>query len=228
MARIKEQLAAVANDLLNLEVNTIIKSNITGEKMPDPRHALIDIAKVYAVKLTELGQPLEDDRLLPGTHDYFEAVRKSAKKAINVMEQTAQAGGLTRRQKADLAILLRIKTMSAHIKSILNALGQRTKSTGTLDFDRTSIEQTKIPAFTASELTRIRKIWEMGDSQIAMQTIIQLDGDVITSVQPFYADACHQGLHLIHSQGVATSLQFWQGLINIVQTSLKSLLKLTG
>jgi hypothetical protein len=50
----------VAEDLLHLEVNTIIKSQMSGTKMPDTsREALFDIARTYHYGLIELGHEID-------------------------------------------------------------------------------------------------------------------------------------------------------------------------
>lgn len=244
MATIKKQVAAVAHDLLNLEVNTIIKSDILGCKMPDPRHALIDIARDYTLKLTALGFPPEtadtaqpaagdgdaadESAKIPTTQETFENLRKAAKASVAKMEEKAKGkDGLTVEEEADLALLYRIEAMSNQIKGIFNALQKREKGGGSVEFHRDGIEEGKQKVdFSADEVGKIRKIWEMGMAEIAMQTVIQLDGDVITAIQPQYADAKNSELHRIHQTGVDTSMKFWRGLIDIVQTSLESILKI--
>src|SRR5262245_46048579 len=48
-------LTATARSLLNLEINTIVRNNMTGEPMPPVPHALLDIARDYADTLCTLG-----------------------------------------------------------------------------------------------------------------------------------------------------------------------------
>jgi hypothetical protein len=45
MQNSKEQFSHIAKDLMNIEVNTILKEDIPVQKMPDPRHALREIGK---------------------------------------------------------------------------------------------------------------------------------------------------------------------------------------
>src|SRR5713226_4668681 len=53
-------LTAVARRLLNIEVNTIVRDNMTGEPMPSVPHALLDIADEYARELCALGVDLQN------------------------------------------------------------------------------------------------------------------------------------------------------------------------
>lgn len=227
--QIKDQIATIAHDLMNLEVNTIIKANITGRKMPSPRHALIDIAKSYVEKLSVLGYPLRDPELYPGSFQSFHVIRETAKEAITVLEDKARTDGLSGKEESDLIMLWRIKTMSDQIKGIYNALAKRTDASCKDGFDREKIESDlPLPPLNVNsqELVKIRKIWEMKVQEIALQTVIQIDGDVINCVKSGFQDPEHKGLHRLHNQGVNTCLNFWKELIGIVKDSLGSLLKL--
>ena len=55
MSEIFDQIGKIAEDLVNVEVNIILGSDITGKKMPKPRHAFIDVGKEYYDKLNEYG-----------------------------------------------------------------------------------------------------------------------------------------------------------------------------
>ena len=79
----KDKFAAsfreIGRDLLNLEINTIVKPNLTSLKMPALPHALLDIASLYRstlmekLDLTSMWQISQDQRsswqpqfLMPG------------------------------------------------------------------------------------------------------------------------------------------------------------------
>jgi hypothetical protein len=48
-------LTGTARSLLDIEVNTIIRENMTAEPMPPLPHALLDIARDYAQQLGSFG-----------------------------------------------------------------------------------------------------------------------------------------------------------------------------
>ena len=236
---IKDQIKNVAYDLLNLEVNTIVKSNITGRKMPNPQHALIDIAKTYLTRMTAYGchvdlknaEKVKDDKigeyLESGGYHTFEAIRNRAKTEIKALEEKAKNGGLDAEEEAKLLMLWRIKGMSDQIKGIYNNLNKRKEEKYEMDFDRNDIEDGKIIfQFTADELVKIRKIWEMGVQEIALQTVIQMDGDVITCVKRGYDGPGKKDLYDLHNMSIGTSIGIWKELIGIVKDFLGSLLKL--
>jgi hypothetical protein len=227
MNSIKEQISTIAHDLMNLEVNTIVKADITGRKMPNPRHALIDIAQKYAMKLAALGFALNRDVIKLGSFSSFHKIRETARGAIKSLEAKAETKGLSKAEEADFVMLQRIKSMSDQIKGIFNALEKRTGKECKNDFSREDIEKGLAPLrLNGDELVSIRKIWEVGVQEIAIQTVIQMDGDVITRVQPQYACVKNDELHSLHNQAVNTSIHFWKELIGIVNDCLKSLLKL--
>ena len=224
---VSEQIKSLVQDLTNLEVNTIIKPNMTGRKMPKPRHALIEIAQNYRFKLIDLGISVDDDIPL-GCFRGFDMIREKAANGITIMKRKAAESDalLTEEQEADRVMLLRIQRMSDQIKGIFKALQNRNVETWDNEYSRQEIEEQQPPLpLTTDELVMIRKIWNMGMEEIAIQTIIQLDGDVTTRIQPKYATAEHQTLHKLHNQSVGTSLDFWSRLIGLVETFFKVLSK---
>eukprot|EP01008_Symbiontida_sp_HLA12_P000282 NODE_1281_length_628_cov_1.760396_g1271_i0.p2 GENE.NODE_1281_length_628_cov_1.760396_g1271_i0~~NODE_1281_length_628_cov_1.760396_g1271_i0.p2 ORF type:complete len:109 (+),score=42.54 NODE_1281_length_628_cov_1.760396_g1271_i0:2-328(+) len=89
------------------------------------------------------------------------------------------------------------------------------------DISRADIEnQAPDLPLATEELVLIRKIWDMGLEHIAMQTVIQLDGDVITRIQARYADKDSKVIHRIHNQSVSVSLKFWGQLVRILKDIL--------
>lgn len=78
--------AGIFADLLNLEVNTIIKSNMTGEKAPSVPFALLDIIQEYAEFLRDLGVNLEP--YLKPSADECMARMPAPEQALGFDEQT--------------------------------------------------------------------------------------------------------------------------------------------
>ncbi|MDM8536290.1 hypothetical protein QUF70_06015 [Desulfobacterales bacterium HSG17] len=227
MGDLSERLKDFFDELTHIEVNTIIKPNMTGRKMPKPRHAIIEIAKKYRLKLVELGYPLADEEnVKPGCYKSFDMIREKANEAIKNFEKKADQKHLSLEEEEELVMLFRIKSMSDQVKGIFNALKLRNIESWDNDFSHDEVEkiQMDLPLETG-EIIMIRKIWEMGLEQIAMQTVVQLDGDVVTRIKPKYADENSRVIHNIHNQGVTISLNFWSELINIVKDFLHVFVK---
>ncbi len=230
-------LKQIARDLMNLEVNTIVKPNMTGRKMPKPRHALVDIAQNYQRKLMQMELWPEDADVFMGSYDGFDLIREQAAIGIKSVRKKKRKEAFSKEEvdelDLDLVMLFRIQKMSDQIKGVFSALKGRNlkawekdKAVWENNMSRDDIESRHPPMpLTTDELVLIRKIWEMGLEQIALQTIIQLDGDVLTRIQPKYAleNETARTLQSIHSQNVSTSLRFWNQLIGVLRDFITGL-----
>lgn len=78
---------------------------------------------------------------------------------------------------------------------------------------------------TSDELVTIRKIWEVGTETVVMQTIVQLDGDLLTRVQAGRETAADQSLHELHRQAVDNAIRNWQFLGQTVASFMTSALR---
>ncbi len=96
------------------------------------------------------------------------------------------------------------------------------RTNGNKDFHNNGLKLT----FKTNELSIIRKAWELGTQEIAMQTVIQLDGDVVTRIQPEFMRGINKDLFDIHNQGVATSIKYWKTLVSLIQDFIKTIWKL--
>ncbi len=111
----------LAQDLLSLEVSTIVKVDMSGRKMPtDRREALLDIAKKYHLKLVELGCRAPEMWNSGGIMAFLElrsrAIQGRKKREIVINKITdAQK---QKHIKQELAILMRIEGQSEQIVSM--------------------------------------------------------------------------------------------------------------
>lgn len=224
MSDFAEQIKTIAQDLINLEVNTIIKPNMTGRKMPKPRQTLIEIAKKYNLELIKMGFPLDHGDIRLGSFESFERIRIRADEGTEMFKAKALKKKLSDEEAAELVLLNRIKTMSDQIRVIFKSLRMRKVEAWDNDYTREDVEDQQQPLpLTPDEIVMIRKIWEMGLEEIAMQTVIQLDGDVLTRIQSKYANEDSAIIHELHNQSVNTALAFWGGLIGIVKDLVKAI-----
>lgn len=96
------------------------------------------------------------------------------------------------------------------------------------NYSREEIEQERPPfPLTVDELVTIRKAWEIGTEVVAMQTVIQLDGDVVTRVNPEYATAEKEDeiIRTIHSDSVKVSVGYWHQLVGLVKDFFENIIK---
>lgn len=224
---LKDQVTKIASDLINLEVNTIIKSNILGTKMPDSRHALLDIAKDYQFKLMEFRFPVSNGDIhqieledLTGGESTFKKICAAADRGIKSLSD-GQSGSTQKAERAaDVWMLNRIKDMSGQIAGTVFK-----QSDNEYTRDQLNERQPEPMKLSPENLVLIRKAWEMGTEEIAMQTVIQLDGDVVTRVQPKYAENTSASIHEIHRENVRISVQFWNELVQVVKDFFTGVVK---
>jgi hypothetical protein len=231
VASVKDRVARIAEDLVNLEINTIVddRANIIGKKMPSARHALIDIGQDYYITLGRLGAKLDGmDSERPGSFNAFDAFRNSAKARFLELEAKRGDPGSAVAAESDMYMLLRIQDMSDQLKGVVfEDLKLRKKPEAHWEnrLSREEIVRDKIPPLDlgVDQLALIRKVWEIGVQEIAVQTVVQIDGDVVTRIQSKYATEGGAALLKIHHDGVKTSVDFWKDLIRIAKDLLTTL-----
>ncbi|MBE2221332.1 MAG: hypothetical protein IAF02_07315 [Anaerolineae bacterium] len=307
LSTVSDQFTNIAQDLFNIEVNIILRNNITAQKMPNPRHALLDIGKEYCKALDEMevwrrhyysqkseeqAQP-SDDALFEVMRREFGYLTEDEGSAQNIdmanyerrvsHNVSDELGGFDAfdvlRNWADsfmddlakdiylspeqLSILPRIKDNADLIKGMYSSICRRdpvlndpkkppeknlAKRLELMPEDKmnpnTVVKLSKEidPAHTIdltneytrsdlvnkagiqplplrdSEMVMIRKVWELGTEVIAMQTIVQVDGDVITRLNPIYLDeTTYPRLHDYHNKGVNIALEHWSSLVNVAK-----------
>ncbi|PID85098.1 MAG: hypothetical protein CSB13_09775 [Chloroflexi bacterium] len=312
LSQASNQFTNIVQDLFKIEVNIILRDNITAQKMPNPRHALLDIGKEYCKALEEMeiwrrhhrsrtrretflvekdvfanmrqrmGYLTEEEaatqtidasqqgRIVSpnvadelGGFDAFDVIRNWADSLLDDLEKESYLS------PAQLAVLPRIKDNSDLIKGMYSAIclrdpvlndPQQQTSSGNLAMrlaemseddmtPNTVVEESKrickalgkpehaydlTNEYTRSDLVNragikplplrdsdlvmIRKVWELGTEVIAMQTIVQVDGDVITRLNPDYMnEEAYPRLHEYHNKGVNIALEHWSNLVNVAK-----------
>lgn len=327
IASIPDKFNDIVQDLFNIEVNFILRDNITAQKMPDPRHALLDIGKMYyaALRLMQFnhinflrgqGVPIEETydepfdiirreygyyteaefEALGATTDNGSGTRSAASGRVaplrmivdpNVHEQLGgfvaldvlrnwadsyadDPGNHLYLTETQRSILPRIKDNSDLLKGLfsticrrdaqLEADGLTQRLVDFLDKSReddtvsltpnTIVDLSKIEnrertvmltnQYTRSELVSddsidplpiddselvlIRKVWELGTEVIVMQTIIQVDGDVITRLNPTYMNQKkYSSMQQYHNDSVNIALRHWSGLVTVAQRLMQAI-----
>lgn len=259
-----EAFKRVFDDLLNIEVNTMVRSGMTGRKMPAMGHALLDIhggyegwLNAYSVELNEQwsdfrvsadadvfraetaaageselwwvidGEQLVEHLVISPPLDgevngveLFEVMRTRARIAEEVHRLLEGRRGYMVRDGGDV-MLKRIVRNCDQLKSIVEraspvrpAMLTRATATGISNVDLDDIPR--------DDLITIRKAWEMGTEVVAMQTVVQLDGDIVTRLNSAYAASRHQPVRDLHRETVGSALEHWRFLVETLVTIAKS------
>lgn len=237
------QFRELARDLVTLEINTIIKNNMTAERMPSVPNALLDIAREYLAAFVTMrvevggvfGHEPSDAR--PWHAAPIRRVPPDATDArFFVLPETVGFGRLfeclrwaaknTRHHSTaddrpirgeELLLLGRIETNADTLRSLLDRYeGLRNTQVSLED-----IRSDRARFFPPYELTTrdfliIRKVWEIGVERVVAQTSIQLDGDVVTRIAADVTadrDRADQILK-IHRQGIETGVGNWRAIMD--------------
>ncbi|MBK1695745.1 hypothetical protein [Rhodovibrio salinarum] len=227
-------------DVFSLETNTIVCREITARSMPPTLHAVLDIAQAYADFLGKRGVPCDS---LPGpittAPRTFNTLAKAAQELIEADRQGALAKPL---ETADRGVVHRIRRSSIHLCFVLLRIAgvldlARGQEAAALD-DLVGLVDDNCPLWNADraqlyalqvrgklqemvlrpqDRATIRKIWEVRCEYVTMQSVIQLDGDVVTRVQESYAGRESDWLHDLHRRGVGSSIGMWSQLVATVR-----------
>ncbi len=213
---LKDKVEKIAADLMNLEINTIVKDNILATKMPDPRHALLDIAKDYESRLLQIESPIDYEKTVGGAMKDTKGGRDTFKDFCTRVERinTQAKSGAIQVSRSDLWILDRIRDMSGQIAGRVFQ-GESNNN----DFTRDLLnEKRPLPMkLDPEDVMLIRKAWEMGTEVVALQTVIQLDGDVVTRIQPGFSGDEFHTIHEIHRQSTRVAVDSWNDLVLLLK-----------
>lgn len=236
LAQLQERLRDLAQDLMTLEVNTIYRDNISGTKLPAIGHALIDIASVYNTALLKLGAL--PPALAPGAKDEgtvaswssFHELRMRARGLRDQISTRSDAAAkqpgrgaeaAVARDLKSLSLLGRIMDNSDQLKGLFETMGGGPGAGPAFTRARPGA-----PRLAPKELVMVRKIWELGTEEVMIQTVIGLDADVITRLQPHCAEPAHKGLVEIHQGAVVTSIGLWKELVTMLGSFIENAAKL--
>ena len=218
-ATVGARLKTMAENLLTLEVNTIISPHIEAEKMPPPEHALIDIANEYRTWLSNRHGRKDmwaETDVSEASRSVFLRIRKAASE---VLKLDSKAAG------SDLNLLERMRTNSDQFISIFMRL--EPAGSAPLVLQRSEGLRPQPIELLPEELVVVRKTWELMLDEVMMQTTIQIDGDVVTRVRRgLITDPDGPTIMKIHDKSVTTSTAFWSKLVDTLGSAIKGLAQL--
>lgn len=219
---IGEQIKTVLERLCSLEINTIVKDNMTGQKMPSPERALLELAEHYDCKLAEHGAPRLPGTPVTGGPVEFNGLRA---RAANVIDHWSSDPALSDDHRAELMLFYRIRDTSEQLTRIFEAAARRGNPVG----DHASPDIAAHPVeLAADEIVVLHKAWDLDLEQIALQTVIHLDGDVMHRVSPRCTNGSAAPLLSAHDAALRTSISYWKTLVEIVGDFLGGIARTLG
>lgn len=199
---------------------------------PNVAHALIDVARDYGLALNRLGaepSPLADVVRLSTFDDLRGRAVRRARVIQGLPEEQSQAHlaeqpskELSDEEEANVLILCRIQDTSDQLKVLfLDGDGDERKDgrSEPVSFNRASANTFTDADMPITDKQRLvlRKAWEIGTEAVVMQTVVYLDGDVITRIRPGYVKPEKRAMLDIHQKAVDTSISFWRTLVDVVR-----------
>lgn len=244
MSDIQGQLIEVVNDLLAIEVNTIVKPNMTATRMRNVAHTLLDIITEYDGELSRIenrlnrvGPPRISTRQGVDLDTEIEKLSSRARHLYADVKKLPSVDEPSGFDESDKYLLVRIKDNCDLIQGIFDAIAARQKAEekgktaneaaisvlkGVTRQNATLIHI----SLQTEERLQLRKIWEVGTEEVKMQTVVHLNGDIFTRVQRELAHGApeYQRIVKLHNQGVKLAVGYWKSLSELVLSFFKSLL----
>jgi hypothetical protein len=230
-------LTATARSLLNIEVNTIVRDNMTGEPMPPVPHALLDIAGEYATVLCELGVDLpayftqgagDPAAIVAAWLDIPASVSDDLTVSAETFDRLRWAAKWTGTTQSPLAaritpvkrvLLDRIVNNSDAIKEMFKRFDASIQpfigKTRAQLLDTTL--QPRSYVIAPDDLIRLQKIWDIGVEEIVAQTVVHVTGDITTRVQEALRSPGSETVFAIHRQSVDVSVACWKYMLDAVR-----------
>jgi len=259
------------DDLLNIEVNTLVKPGMTGRKMPAIGHAFLDIFSDYDTWLCRRLDPLnerwatfrdgergraflaatlakgegelwwviEGDQLITEVDivPLFDSRRSLTAKDFDDLRMRARQADemdrlLGRRSPlavGDNVMLRRIVGNCDQLRAILDRSSAPGKTATLNRSSADGVEGAAVTELSGDDVITVRKAWEMGTEVVAMQTVIQLDGDFVTRLNEAYTSEERRPIRELHEASVSSALEHWRFLVDtFVSVTTKAIGFLTG
>ncbi len=227
------------NDLLRLEISTIVRDEINVDKVRTMRYLLLDLANRYRSKLLEI----EDESDFNDAHDrdiyvfehqtagslaYAELMKFSDQVMNHIKATIAEIDDEEKKRyfRENLVMCSRIYKQSQMVVDIFADLEKELREEGITDsnewsndFTEVEIEKMDDLELNPKQISFLRKAREIGTQRILMQTIVQIEGDITTYLTPrFLAMKEHdqkQLLH-VHNSSITSAIRMWQYLFNTI------------
>ncbi len=244
--KLEAKVSSTLYDLTHLEINTIIKDEMSASKAPaSPRLLLHSLATTFHLKLLSLGDkynaflqpgsssavnPFRGESVYAGSgYNSFKELSDRAESSITKLnENKAMIRIPDDTLNSDIMMLQRIHNICDDIRRILKMEGvDLFRENTAFNFDNADNvkEFRNMPASKADayelnldlrQLMVIKKANDIGTEQVLIQTVIGMDGDVTTRISKSFAEQPITIIHQVHQQSISISVEYWKSLIQVV------------
>lgn len=234
----KDFINDLANDLLRLEVNTIVKDQLLCDKPRSHRWVLHDIAEDYRELLISytvssvvpvIGEKQgvmrkEFKNLNSGLASFLE-IQQFAEKKRDEFKHELERVQLTENQ-ADVLnerVMLCERVIRQSQQIIDLFLDLQNTSTDPIESDNEfpamRLNHLKDLNLSPSQVSIIRKAHEIGTQRVLLQTVVQVEGDItsyLTTRFLHFPEREQKMIKEVHESSIMTSIRMWQYLFQAV------------
>lgn len=235
---IKQQLRDIARDIFTIEVSTIVKDGMTARKMPPVPIAVLEIVGKYYWYLVELGAACHLPEVEETLKTLSPAKRTNGPASFTSLaeitgryltyfqdhppsREKAEADPASHPHPRDAVMVERIYRTSSVLEIMV---GELARSNGAL-WGKRRAELMQAELFRAAleqqvdlhHLGYIRKVWEVGTETVALQSTLQLDGDVITRINAEFCEGKGELLQQMHIRATRAAVENWISVAEFLQ-----------
>jgi hypothetical protein len=162
-------------------------------------------------------QPVCEGDATEVTIDAFDELRERAKTAEVMYRLLLNEGRFPGGDDGSGILLKRIYRNCDQIKGVLARQAEGDGKPAAQDLTRKTTSA-RVLQLSADDVLIVRKVWEVGTETIAMQTVAQIDGDVVTRIQEARATLADRQVHELHREAVGNAMKHWQFLVETLVT----------
>lgn len=190
-------------------------------KAPEGVTAAVDLQPVFN------GSTEVPEALTNGGQD-FRRLRWAAKQLIDRQKSDVPAGAAL--DAGVMTILNRIHRNCGQLELMVSGFPDQVEETGLVKVNKDELYKglrergDSLPAITAVDLTRIRKIWEIGVDRIVLQSVLQLDGDIVFRADKSLDLNARAALVDAHRKFVDLGVTHWRTMFELLAKLMGSAL----
>jgi hypothetical protein len=218
-------ISELLDDLMHLEINTLLKSGMTAAQPPDGiEEVLYRLIERYVIKLNVI---LDRNEIgFPTKRIEFVTIREFHQH-INALCDHMDDNNL-RMAEDDYIIFLRMKSFCIYIQSKDKVVIKDTTETPVAE----TLYTVNLPKYEdyifeldVRERAKLKRMHDLGTENVILQTRFGIDGDVVTRIEENFANRPRQMILDVHDKHTNLSLQYWDKLVNIVVDVVSGIFK---
>lgn len=216
---VRLDLGAFKQQLEPLEGARREAESMRSEEEAEKNQEITDAGRALSAIFKDV--PSHYDFALTNGEETFALLRWAAARTLEAGAELGKAGGAEPPALCDRtrAILIRIQRSSDQIKLLVQQLrtagGEPAKHIGKTRA-QLGVDVEAWPRLSVHSLTLIRKTWDVGTDRILLQTVVQLDGDVVFRAGRDVMSDRNHAFTEAHDHGVHTALDYWKGMFDLV------------